>query len=226
MKKFIVVAGNIGAGKSTLVGMLSEQLQWQPFYEPVAENPYLADFYQNMPAWSFHSQVFFLTHRLRIQYDLLLFPGSVVQDRCIYEDAEVFAYNLFLQGHINARDYDTYHALYRSLIEFLPAPNLIIYLRASVPTLIERIARRGRDFESAISPAYLSQLNNIYEQWIHKFTDCPVLTVPADDLDYVKNPQHLALIVKKVQEKLTGKDEVIFQPGEFFLQSEQGPPEN
>ncbi|NPV75476.1 MAG: deoxynucleoside kinase [Anaerolineae bacterium] len=221
MKKFIVVAGNIGVGKSTLVGMLSERMGWQPFYEPVAENPYLADFYRDMSAWSFHSQIFFLTHRLRMQYDLLRFPGSVVQDRSIYEDAEIFANNLFLQGYINERDYRTYHTLYRSLTEFLPAPNLVIYLRASVSTLVQRIALRDRDFERTISPSYLEQLNILYEKWINNFTDCPVLTVPADDLDYVKNAPHLDLIVKKVQEKLTGKDEVVFQPGEFLVPSEQ-----
>jgi len=220
MKKFIVVAGNIGVGKSTLVGMLSERMGWQPFYEPVAENPYLADFYHDMSAWSFHSQIFFLTHRLRMQYDLLRFPGSVVQDRSIYEDAEIFANNLFLQGYINERDYHTYHALYRSLTEFLPAPNLVIYLRASVSTLVQRIALRDRDFERTISASYLEQLNVLYEKWINTFTDCPVLTVPADDLDYVKNAPHLDLIVKKVQEKLTGKDEVVFQPGEFLVPSE------
>lgn len=219
MKKFIVVAGNIGVGKSTLVGMLSDSLGWQPFYEPVAENPYLADFYKDMPAWSFHSQIFFLTHRLRMQYNLLRFPGSVVQDRSIYEDAEIFAYNLFLQGHINERDFQTYHALYQSLTEFLPAPNLVIYLRASVSTLVSRIALRDRDFERTISPDYLEQLNILYEKWIQGFTHCPVLTVPADDLDFVKNIPHLELIVRKVQEKLTGKDEVIFQPGEFQIDS-------
>lgn len=216
MKKYVVVAGNIGVGKSTLVELLSKQMGWHPFYEPVAENPYLADFYRDMPAWSFHSQIFFLTHRLRLQYDLLRFPGSVVQDRSIYEDAEVFANNLFLQGYINERDYRTYHALYRSLIEFLPAPNLVIYLRSSVSTLVERIALRDRDFERTISPDYLEQLNVLYEKWINTFTDCPVLTVPADDLDYVKNTPHLDLIVKKIQEKLTGKDEVVFQPSEFL----------
>ncbi len=214
MKKFITIAGNIGVGKSTLVRLLSERLGWQPFYEPVAENPYLADFYHDMAAWSFHSQIFFLTHRLRMQQDLIRYPGSVVQDRSIYEDAEIFAHNLYLQGYISERDYQTYHKLYETIAEFLPAPHLVIYLRASVSTLVGRIGLRDRDFERRINPEYLQQLNELYEQWIGGFTLCPVLTVPADDLDFVKSPDHLDLIVRKVQEKLSGREEVIFTPEE------------
>jgi deoxyadenosine/deoxycytidine kinase len=210
MKKFIAVAGNIGVGKSTLVEMISERLECMPFYEPVAENPYLSDFYKDMPAWSFHSQIFFLTHRLRIHQDLVRTPGSVIQDRSIYEDAEVFAQNLFLQGHISERDYATYRSLYRTLAEYLPPPDLVIYLRASVPTLLKRIALRNRDYERSIEPAYLDRLNSLYENWIAHFTLCPVLTVPADELDYVAHTQHLELIISKVKEKLTGKEEVIF----------------
>jgi len=210
MKKFIAVAGNIGVGKSTLVEMISERLECIPFYEPVAENPYLSDFYKDMPAWSFHSQIFFLTHRLRIHQDLVRTPGSVIQDRSIYEDAEVFAQNLFLQGHISERDYATYRSLYRTLAEYLPPPDLVIYLRASVPTLLKRIALRNRDYERSIEPAYLDRLNNLYENWITHFTLCPVLAVPADELDYVAHTQHLELIISKVKEKLTGKEEVIF----------------
>jgi deoxyadenosine/deoxycytidine kinase len=212
MKKYIAVAGNIGVGKSTLVAGLSSHLGWQPFYEPVAENPYLADFYRDMSTWSFHSQIFFLTHRLRIQQQLIRCPDSVVQDRSIYEDAEIFAHNLFVQGELNPRDYETYHTLYQTLADFLPAPDLVIYLRASVPTLLHRIALRDRDYERAIDPDYLDHLNRLYEDWITGFTLCPVLTVPADDLDYVKNPPHLDLVVRKVREKLTGKEEVIFAP--------------
>ena len=210
MKKFIAVAGNIGVGNSTLVEMISERLECMPFYEPVAENPYLSDFYKDMPAWSFHSQIFFLTHRLRIHQDLVRTPGSVIQDRSIYEDAEVFAQNLFLQGHISERDYATYRSLYRTLAEYLPPPDLVIYLRASVPTLLKRIALRNRDYERSIEPAYLDHLNSLYENWITHFTLCPVLTVPADELDYVAHTQHLELIISKVKEKLTGKEEVIF----------------
>lgn len=214
MKKYIAVAGNIGVGKSTLVGLLAERLAMQPFYEPVTENPYLADFYQNMRGWSFQSQVFFLAHRLRIQQQLMRLPGSVIQDRSIYEDAEIFAQNLYLQGLMSERDYETYRTLYTTSAEFIPAPDLVIYLRASVPTLLQRIALRNRDYEKTISPEYLDRLNGLYENWIQNFIVCPVLTVPADDLDYVHFPQHLNLIAQKVQEKLTGKDVVIFEPDE------------
>jgi deoxyadenosine/deoxycytidine kinase len=147
MKKFVAVAGNIGVGKSTLVEMLCARMGWEPFYEPVAENPYLVDFYKNMDAWSFHSQVFFLTHRLRSHYRLGQHPTSVVQDRSVYEDAEIFAKNLYVQGHIQERDYQTYRDLYETTMQFLPPPDLVIYLRASVPTLLNRISNRGRAYE-------------------------------------------------------------------------------
>lgn len=220
MKKFIAVAGNIGVGKSTLVQKLSAELGWQPFYEPVAENPYLADFYADMGAWSFHSQVFFLAHRLRSHYELSKHPNSVVQDRSVYEDAEIFAHNLYLQGHIQQRDYQTYRQLYETVIEFLPPPDLVIYLRATVQTLLKRIACRGRAYERTITPEYLSSLNDLYEKWISGFLLCPVLAVPADDLDYVAHRGHLRLIVAKVGEKLTGKEEVIFEPEEVARAAE------
>lgn len=214
MKKFIAVAGNIGVGKSTLVEMICERLDSKPYYEPVTENPYIADFYKDMVSWSFHSQIFFLTHRLRIHQELIRNSGSVIQDRSIYEDAEVFAHNLFAQGRMSERDYSTYHSLYLTLAEYLPPPDLMIYLRASVPTLLNRIALRNRDYEQQIDPEYLSRLNDLYENWINNFTLCPVLTVPSDELDYVAHPQHLELILVKIQEKLTGKEEVIFTPEE------------
>lgn len=215
MKRFIAVAGNIGVGKSTLVGMLSKRLGWQPFYEPVAENPYLADFYHDMRAWAFHSQIFFLTRRLRAHRQLLDHPTSAIQDRSVYEDAEVFAHNLYLQGWIDERDYKSYTELYQVLSEFLPPPDLVIYLRASVSTLVDRIQLRGRDYERRISTEYLEQLNALYDSWITHFSLCPVLTVPADNLDYVANSGHLDLIVSKVQEKLVGKEEVVFNPDEM-----------
>jgi deoxyadenosine/deoxycytidine kinase len=215
LKKFIAVAGNIGVGKSTLVAMLCERLEWQPFYEPVVENPYLADFYTDMHTWAFHSQIFFLTQRLRTHRLLLDHPTSAIQDRSVYEDAEVFARNLYRQGYLKKRDYDSYCELYKVLVDFLPPPDLVLYLRASVPVLKKRISWRGRDYERQISSDYLAQLNNLYEAWVANFNLCPVLTVPADDLDFVSNADHLNLIVEKVQEKLTGKDVVIFEPDEM-----------
>src|SRR5512145_545948 len=146
MKKFVVVAGNIGVGKSTLVALLCQQLEWQPFYEPVAENPYLADFYKDMRTWAFHSQIFFLTRRLRSHRQLAEHPTSVIQDRSIYEDAEIFACNLYRQGLMNERDYGAYKDLYEVILEFLPPPDLVIYLRAQTTTLVQRIGRRGRTY--------------------------------------------------------------------------------
>lgn len=214
MKKFIAVAGNIGVGKSTLVTLLCERLKWQPFYEPEAENPYLSDFYIDMREWAFHSQVFFLTHRLRAHRMLTEHPTSAIQDRSVYEDAEVFAHNLYQQELISDRDYETYRELYQVLIEFLPPPDLVVYLRASVPTLMKRISLRGRDYERRITEEYLAQLNVLYEEWIQNFSLCPVLTIPADDLDYVAHSRHLDLIVQKIEQKLTGKEVVVFDPEE------------
>ena len=214
MKKFIAVAGNIGVGKSTLVGKLCERLGWQPFYEPHAENPYLADFYADMQTWAFHSQVFFLTRRLRAHYELSQHPGSVVQDRSVYEDADIFAKNLFMQGFIQPRDYLTYRELYETAVQLLPPPDLMIFVRASIPTLQNRISSRGRDYERTITPEYLQSLNDLYETWISDFVLCPVLTIPADDIDYVAHSGHLNLIVQKVEEKLTGNEEVLFEAEE------------
>lgn len=214
MNKFIAVSGNIGVGKSTLVEMLSRRLGWQPLYEPVETNPYLADFYANMPAWSFHSQIYFLALRLRVHRQIIGHATSVILDRSVYEDAEIFEFNLFLQGGLSERDHNTYRELYQSLIEFLPPPDLLIYLRSSTPTLLRRIACRGRDYERSISDEYLSGLNTLYERWISTFALCPVLAVPADELDFVAHPRHLDLIATKINDKLMGKEEVVFAPDE------------
>ncbi len=215
MKWFVAVAGNIGVGKSTLVQLLSEQLSWEPFFEPEAENPYLADFYRDMRTWSFRSQIFFLTRRLRAHRNIVEHPTSVLQDRSVYEDAEIFAHNLYLEGQMTERDYQTYRELYLVLTEFLPPPDLVVYLRASVGTLQHRIQNRGRDYELGIQPAYLNRLNDLYEQWVAEFTLCPILTVPADDLDYVLHNAHLKLVATKVQDKLMGKEEVRFNADEM-----------
>ena len=208
-KKYsIAIAGNIGVGKSTLTRLLADHLDWTPFYEAVDDNPYLADFYRDMPQWSFHSQIFFLSRRLRLLRNMLSHPGTVIQDRTIYEDAEIFARNLFQLSNMSKRDYHVYRGLYEEFIQFLPAPDLLIYLKASVPTLIERIHRRGRDFEQEVSPLYLQQLNELYEAWIEDFTLCPILIVPADDFDFVRFDNDFMTIKERVVNRLNGHKKV------------------
>ena len=214
MKRFVAIAGNIGVGKSTLTALLSERLNWEPFFEAVNDNPYLADFYGDMQRWSFHSQIYFLSRRLRHHWQLLERVNSVVQDRTVYEDAEIFARNLYIQGLMSERDYATYNELYRAVTAILPPPNLVIYLSASVDTLRSRIQQRGRTFERSISDAYLTQLNHLYEDWMEHFSLCPVLTIPADRLDFVANSDHLDLVTEKILERLRGKEVVSFDSGE------------
>lgn len=210
-KKYsIAIAGNMGVGKSTLTRLLAQELGWTPFYEAVDDNPYLADFYKDMRRWSFHSQIFFLSRRLRYQRHIADHPGSVVQDRTIFEDAEIFARNLHQRGSMCQRDYQVYRSLYEEFIQFLPRPDLVIYLKASIPTLIERIHRRGRDFEQDVSPLYLQQLNELYKAWIEDFTLCPILTIPADNLDFVRFDHHFTLIREKVLEQLAEYEEAVF----------------
>ena len=163
-----------------------------------------------MPAWAFHSQVFFLARRLRDLRRLMDYPKSVVQDRSVYEDAEIFAKNLYRQGHISERDWQTYRELYHVLTELLPPPDLVVYLNASVTTLAQRIAQRGREYEKKIAPEYLARLNVLYDEWLADFNRCPVLIVPADRLDFVANGEHLDLIAEKIQEKLRGEQPVLF----------------
>jgi len=201
-KHFVAIAGNVGVGKSTLVELLADKLGWTPFFEAVDENPYLADFYRDMRVWSFHSQIFFLSKRLRHHRRLLDHPSSVLQDRSVYEDAEIFAQNLHRQGNMDDRDYGVYRELYEVLTLYLPPPDLVVYLRASVPTLQKRIALRGREYERNISNAYLSSLNELYEDWIADFTLCPVLTISADELDYVNHHGHLDLVAAKITDRL------------------------
>lgn len=208
MKHFVAIAGNIGAGKSTLTALLARRLGWTPFFEAVDDNPYLADFYQDMPRWAFHSQIYFLSRRLRHHRDLLNQPTSVVQDRTVYEDAEVFARNLYEQGTLSARDYRSYRELYEVLTSLLPPPDLVVYLRASVDTLLRHIVQRGRDFERDISPAYLGRLNTLYEDWVQSFSLCPVLTISADDLDVVQDEAHLEFVIARILARLQEKGPV------------------
>ena len=211
MKKFIAVAGNVGVGKSTLTSLLSEYLCWEPFYEAVDDNPYLSDFYRDMRSWSFHSQIYFLSRRLSHHGQIIERPGTVVQDRSVYEDAEIFARNLFLQGNMNERDWQSYWDLYQTVVTILPPPDLVIYLQASVPVLEERIRQRGRDYEQQIATEYLTQLNELYDDWVEGFALCPVLTVPTDNLDFVSVNSHLELIASRVLDKLHGKEVVVFE---------------
>lgn len=201
-KHFIAIAGNIGAGKSTLTRLLSQALGWEPFYEADVENPYLVDFYADMNAWSFHSQVFYLGKRLEHHRLLVDHPGSVVQDRTVYEDAEIFACNLYNQGFMSERDYDAYRRLYRAVSSFLPPPDLVIYLRSSVDKLLEHIEHRGRDYERSIAPAYLEQLNRLYDNWITDWTLSPVCTVEIDDKDFLLNPHDFDALVQQVRAQL------------------------
>ncbi|HWR11082.1 MAG TPA: deoxynucleoside kinase [Rectinemataceae bacterium] len=210
MKKYLVLAGNIGAGKSTLVSLLADKLDFIPYFEPVAENPFLKDFYGDMKRWAFNSQIFFLTSRAKGHRELISDPRSVVQDRSLYEDAEVFAKNLFLQGALSDEEWATYRELYRTLAAILPPPDLVIYIRASVKTLKSRIAKRGRDFEAKIPDSYLKGLNALYEEWIQSFTLAPVLTIPGDKLDFVEDSHDLEAIVSTVRKRLQDKQTMLF----------------
>lgn len=205
-KYFITIAGNIGVGKSTLVQLLAERLDWEPVFEAVSENPYLADFYKDMQRWSFQSQVFFLSRRLRQHYDLLQHPNSIIQDRSVYEDAEIFARNLYQSGDMNERDWASYMDLYKTLTLLLEPPDLVIYLRASVPTLRRRIAQRGRDYEQTIADDYLKRLNTLYEGWADGFRLSPVLIIDTNNLNYVQYDEHLELIWNRIEHRLQGKD--------------------
>lgn len=210
MKRYLVLAGNIGAGKSTLVNLLCQRLGWTPYFEPVAENPYLRDFYSDMGRWAFHSQSFFLMHRARSHRELSLEPGSVVQDRSLYEDAEVFARNLHRQGRLSDRDHELYRDLYTVLSSLLPPPDLVVYLRASVPTLRRRIQQRGRPFEQDIADDYLEGLNRLYEEWIGGFRLSPVLTVAADETDVLDRPEDLDAVVARIEEALKDGQGTLF----------------
>ena len=201
-KYFIAIAGNIGAGKSTLTSMLSAAFGWEPFYEANTENPYLADFYMDMQRWSFHSQVFFLGKRLEHHHQLLQHSGSAVQDRTVYEDAEIFACNLYEQGNMSERDYDAYNRLYEAVSAFLPPPDLIIYLQGSVETLMARIDQRGRDFEQNIKAEYVGRLNRLYDEWYLRWTLSPILAVNIDQVDFQHNSAHFNDLQQKIEKML------------------------
>ena len=210
MKKYLVLSGNIGAGKSTLVQLLAEKLDFVPYFEPVAENPFLADFYADMGRWAFHSQMFFLASRAKSHRELAHDSRSVVQDRSLYEDAEVFARNLREQRAMSDREWITYLEMYHTLSSVLPPPDLVIYIRAAVPTLKKRIAARAREIESGISDEYLGGLNRLYEEWIQGFSLAPVMTIPGDRLDFVAESKALRDIVSTIRKRLADPQGLLF----------------
>ena len=209
-KHFILVAGNIGTGKTSLTERIGARLGWHAAFESVADNPYLAEFYADMRQWSFHLQVFFLGHRARQHLALANDPASAIADRSIYEDAHIFARALHHLGNLNERDYQSYRSVFDLVVAGLPRPDLLLYLRAPVSVLLKRIHRRGRDIESGITPEYLSLLDTFYDEWMQTFDLCPVLTIRTDDLDFVHQPRHLDIVVQRIQDKLAGKEVVIF----------------
>jgi deoxyadenosine/deoxycytidine kinase len=184
-KKFIAIAGNIGAGKTELTEFLCRRYDLKPFYEPNDQNPYLADFYADMKTWAYRSQLFFLTHKFRLHLSLQGEPGAVVQDRTIYEDAEIFARNLYRQRLIEKRDFETYWELYQSIGRALRPPDLMIQLQCPVRTLRQRIRARGRTFEQDIPAAYLRRLNRLYDDWYERYDLSPVMRLEIDKLDYL-----------------------------------------
>ncbi len=209
-KRLILVAGNIGSGKTSLTERIGEKLGWKTAYESVADNPYLPDFYANMKAWSFHLQVFFLGHRAQQHLDLHEDAQSAIIDRSIYEDAYIFARALRSMGNIDERDYKTYQQVFNLVTKNLPPPSLLIYLKAPVDVLVNRIHKRGREIETAISTDYLALLDSFYTEWIANFDLCPVLTLRTDDLDFVHKTKHLDVVVERIQAKLSGKEELSF----------------
>lgn len=201
---YIAVAGNIGCGKSTLVDFVCRNYGVEPFFEPNATNPYLVDFYADMKRWAFHSQVYFLTHKFRIHQELerQRREKTVVQDRTIFEDAEVFAAYLHHRGHINDRDWGVYNDLYQTLLSSLKPPDLMIYLKASVRTITKRIKLRGRPEEQAIPTAYLRSLNDLYETWFASYKRSPTLVIETDKLDYLTDLVHRLDVHKTIEAHL------------------------
>lgn len=209
-RMFICVAGNIGTGKTTLTHMLSERFGWKAYYESVKDNPYLDDFYADMARWSFPLQVFFLTNRFKIHNEIMQGTATAIQDRSIYEDAFIFARNLYEAGKMDRRDYESYKELYQKLAQYLNPPDLVIYLRKGVPKLREYIRKRGRAFEQNIEASYIERLNHYYEEWITGYRGGKVLVIDSNELDFVANSAHFDAIARQVHEALDQKD--LFPP--------------
>lgn len=204
IRMHIAVAGNIGSGKTTLTGLLAKHFAWEPQFEEVDDNPYLNDFYDDMQRWSFNLQVYFLNKRFNQIIDIRESGRSVIQDRTIYEDAEIFAPNLHAMGLMTTRDFSNYQDLFRLISQFLNPPDLLIYLRASVPTLVRNIQKRGRDYENSIRIDYLKRLNDRYENWITGYNTGKLLIVDVDNINFPENPEDLGTIVNSIQAEIHG----------------------
>jgi deoxyadenosine/deoxycytidine kinase len=200
----IAIAGNIGSGKTTLTELLAKQYGWEAHFEEVDENPYLNDFYDDMKRWSFNLQIYFLKSRFTQIMDIRQSGQNIIQDRTIYEDAQIFAPNLYEMGLMSERDFNNYSKLFRLMSSMIQAPDLLIYLRSSVPTLVDQIQKRGRDYEETIRLDYLKNLNTRYENWIKNYDSGKLLIVDADNIDFLKNPNDLNSIVDKVEAQIHG----------------------
>jgi len=207
-KRLVVVAGNIGAGKTSLTERIGSHLGWHTDFESVADNPYLPDFYADMRAWSFHLQIYFLGHRADRYLEAARDPRSSILDRSIYEDATIFSRALHHMGNLAERDYLAYRKLFELVVGSLPPPNLLVYLKCPVEVLMARIQRRARNMETGISTGYLALLDSFYEEWLRAFDVCPVLTIRTDDLDFVNQPMALEVVVERIRERLGGKEEI------------------
>lgn len=200
----IALAGNIGAGKTTLTGLLAKHYGWKPHYEDVDENPYLNDFYEDMQRWSFNLQIYFLNSRFSQIMEIQNSGLTVVQDRTIYEDAEIFAPNLHAMGLMSTRDFNNYVALFRLMSKLVKAPDLLIYLRANVPTLVNQIQQRGREYENSIRLDYLKQLNERYEAWISRYNEGKLLIINVDKIDITNSPEDLSSVIDKIDAQIHG----------------------
>ncbi len=202
--KYIAVAGNIGAGKTTLSERLAKHFNWQVHYESTDDNPYLSDFYKDMRRWSFHLQIYFLNNRYRQLLQILAGKHTVIQDRTIYEDAYIFAPNLHDMGLMEKRDFENYRQLFELMSSQVQPPDLLIYLKAGIPTLVDHIEKRGRDYEGSMSLDYLKRLNERYDEWIKSYSAGPLLVINADDIDFDENPEDMGKVINLVQAELHG----------------------
>ncbi|MET3979454.1 deoxyadenosine/deoxycytidine kinase [Mucilaginibacter sp. UYP25] len=200
----IAIVGNIGAGKTTLTEMLAKNYGWEPLYEAVDNNPYLEDFYNEMKRWSFNLQIYFLNSRYRQIVDIQKGGRDIIQDRTIYEDAYIFAENLHDMGLMTTRDYENYQSMFDNITEFIKPPDLLVYLKASVPTLVNNIQRRGREYEIGIRIDYLSKLNEKYDKWINGYKLGKLLVLDKDNLDFANNTEDMASIVEKIEREVNG----------------------